>query len=103
MCAAVKDLVGSFDPLNDILICGHAVGVDTLAEYRWMDELQGIGFIFPAMWHTHGKQAGPIRNARMLTQGKPDIVCAFPAADSIGTLDMMKKARRVGIPVRLYK
>ena len=32
---------------------------------------------FPADWETHAKAAGPIRNRRMLEEGKPELVLAF--------------------------
>lgn len=56
---------------------------------------------YPADWKHHGKGAGPIRNQRMLDEGKPDIVYAFvnkPMAESRGTADMVRRAREAGIP-----
>ncbi len=43
-------------------------------------------------------KAGPRRNARMIAEGKPDLVVAFPGGD--GTADMVRKARAAGIPIR---
>jgi hypothetical protein len=45
---------------------------------------------FPANWKVYGRAAGPIRNMKMLLEGKPDLVVAFPGG--IGTADMVKKA-----------
>lgn len=56
---------------------------------------------YPADWDAHGKAAGPIRNTRMLTEGKPEMVLAFvdkPLAESKGTADMVRQAKREGVP-----
>jgi len=78
------------------IIHGGASGADTLAgQYA---ALWGIPCtVFPADWKTHGRAAGPIRNALMLEQGAPDRVVAMPGGR--GTQDMVKKAKAAGIPV----
>lgn len=53
---------------------------------------------FEADWHTHGRAAGPIRNRRMIEEGKPDLVVAFPGGR--GTANMVNQARAAGIEVR---
>jgi hypothetical protein len=40
-----------------------------------------------AEWERLGRKAGPIRNQRMLEEGKPDLVVAFPGGT--GTAGMM--------------
>ena len=50
-----------------------------------------------ADWKAHGKAAGPIRNARMIEEHKPDLVLAFPGGR--GTADMCAKARAAGVKV----
>lgn len=56
---------------------------------------------YPADWDTHGKAAGHIRNQQMLDEGKPDVVFAFSddLAASRGTSDMVRRARKAGLPV----
>lgn len=54
---------------------------------------------YPAEWEAHGKAAGPIRNAHMLSDFKPDLVVAFPGGR--GTADMVKKAQDAGVTVLL--
>lgn len=54
---------------------------------------------FEAEWSRYGPAAGPIRNQRMLDEGKPDRVLAFPG--NIGTRDMMAKAGRAGVPITI--
>lgn len=58
---------------------------------------------FPALWDKHGRAAGPIRNAQMLSEGRPSVVAAFAhdLATSKGTNHMVKLARAAGIRVDL--
>lgn len=42
--------------------------------------------------------AGHRRNQRMLDEGKPDLVVAFPGGT--GTADMVRRARKAGVEVR---
>lgn len=85
------------DVSDAILILGGAPGADRLAE-EWADTWGVRKRIFPANWLAHGKAAGPIRNQRMLDEGKPDLVIAFPGGR--GTADMVSRSRKAGIPVR---
>jgi len=43
-------------------------------------------------WDELGKKAGPLRNQRMLDEGKPDLVVAFPGGG--GTKDMVSARLR---------
>lgn len=85
------------DPMViDVLIEGEAPGADTLAR-EWATE-QGIPVErYPADWNRHGKAAGPIRNRRMLVEGKPDLVVAFPGGR--GTANMISQAEAAGVKV----
>lgn len=79
-----------------LIIHGGARGADTLAA-RWA-ALNGVPVLpFKADWNA-GRSAGPIRNKQMLVEGKPDLVLAFPTSGP-GTKDMMKQARKAGVPV----
>jgi len=53
---------------------------------------------FKADWGQFGTYGGPIRNSRMIHEGKPDLVIAFPGGS--GTGNMVKQAEAVGLPVR---
>ena len=80
----------------DAVIHGGARGADEGAA-RW-GESEGVKVLaFPADWKKHGKSAGPIRNRKMLTEGKPDIVIAFPGGR--GTENMIALAEDAGITV----
>ena len=52
---------------------------------------------FQADWHTFGKAAGPLRNQRMIDEGRPDLVVAFPGQR--GTADMVRRAKAAGLEV----
>lgn len=78
------------------LICGMAFGADTMA-YNWAKRHGITVHEFPADWKKYGKAAGPIRNKRMLDEGKPDLVIAFPGGG--GTANMVKLAREAGVEV----
>jgi len=83
-----------------IAITGGATGVDDCV-YSWC---HGHGIhvaVVKALWWKHGRAAGPRRNAVMLDL-RPDEVIAFPRKDSKGTLDMIRKAKAKGVPVRVY-
>lgn len=85
---------------------GGARGADSLA-VQWCiarfnaERILG-GAVIPgysnhyADWHKHGRAAGPIRNAHMLTL-KPDLVVAFPGGP--GTRDMIRQAKKAGVEV----
>lgn len=79
-----------------VMIHGGAKGADSIAD-GWA-RLHGIEVIaFQAEWDRFGKTAEPIRNAKMLSEGKPDCVIAFPG--SWGTDDMIRKAHEAGVKV----
>jgi predicted Rossmann-fold nucleotide-binding protein len=78
------------------LIEGGATGADALAQ-EWA-RMVGIPVkTYPADWEKHEKAAGPIRNALMIEDGKPDGVVAFPGGR--GTANMIDLARKAGIMV----
>lgn len=79
------------------LIEGGAAGVDQLA-YAWAKERGLQNCTYRADWNTHGRAAGPIRNASMLADGNPDLVVAFQGGR--GTADMVRRAKAAGVPVR---
>jgi len=84
------------------IINGACQGADKLST----DVARELGFTvqeFPANWIKLGKVAGPVRNQDMIDIGSPDLVIAFHSdiANSKGTLDMCKRARKANIPVIL--
>lgn len=86
-------------PLDTVVIHGAARGADQIANDAAL--VLGLRVVaFPADWKRYGRAAGVIRNQQMLDEGEPDRVYAFHdhINESRGTLDMVTRARRAGIP-----
>lgn len=86
------------------VIEGEARGADSIAR----DEARKMNFIiepYPAQWNRFGKAAGPIRNYRMLTEGKPNLVIAFHGDinNSKGTKNMIEIADKAGVKTILVE
>lgn len=80
-----------------VIIHGAAAGADRLA-MDWAQTMPGVCHApFVADWHTHGRAGGPIRNQRMLDDGRPDLIVAFPGGK--GTADMVRRAAEAGIRI----
>ena len=89
-------------PKGSVIIEGEAPGADSLVR----EEADRLGLIvasFHAKWKEYGRAAGPIRNAEMLSKGKPDVVLAFHEniEASKGTKNMLKLAQKAGLPTFL--
>lgn len=83
------------------LIEGEASGADSIAKCWAEHNLIEID-PYPANWKKLGGGidygAGPRRNRKMIDDGKPDLLVAFPGHR--GTADMVRRATDAGIPVR---
>jgi predicted Rossmann-fold nucleotide-binding protein len=79
-----------------VVIAGGARGADSLAA-QWAEHRGIPTEVYMAEWERLGRKAGPIRNQRMLDEGKPDLVIAFPGGH--GTAGMMALARKAGVRV----
>lgn len=95
MLFSVLDRAHANNPIG-LLIHGRAPGADSLAEgWACARGVSTCGWI--AEWEKLGKSAGPIRNQKMLDEGKPQMVIAFPGGR--GTADMIGRAVTAGVPV----
>ncbi len=82
-----------------IVITGGARGADSLAvDWASIRNIQVL--IYNANWKTHGRKAGPLRNQRMIDEGEPDLVIAFPGGK--GTADMVRRAKIAKIAMKLF-
>jgi hypothetical protein len=79
------------------LVHGGATGADALAG-QWAVERRIPCDVYHANWRSYGRAAGPIRNAQMLREAKPDLVLAFPGGR--GTANMVELAEKAGVKVR---
>jgi len=77
------------------VIHGVARGADSLAG-EWATARGIAQEPYPADW-SQGRKAGPIRNRRMLEEGKPDGVVAFPGGR--GTAGMVRLAQDADVQV----
>ena len=86
----------------DLVIEGGAKGADSHARIA----AHGFGvpvMTFHADWSNLGRAAGSVRNQWMLDHGKPDMVLAFPLEGSKGTWDMVRRAKKAGLPVEIVE
>jgi hypothetical protein len=79
-----------------MIVQGAATGADTLA-CEWAIANKVPCLRVPAEWDRFGKKAGFIRNEKMLSLAKPDLVVAFPGG--AGTAMMVRLAKNAGIRV----
>jgi YspA, cpYpsA-related SLOG family len=79
----------------DLIIHGNARGADQLAGQYATD--RGIPVHSYSPDWSLGRKAGPLRNQRMIDDGKPDAVLAFPGGR--GTDDMIRRACKAGLKV----
>lgn len=84
----------------DLIIHGGAKGADLLAE-KWAISHDITHISFKPGWSQYGPAAGPLRNKKMLDEGRPDMVLAFPGGR--GTADMVYQAHDAGLPVVILK
>lgn len=82
----------------ETVIDGGAAGVDRWA-YEWALQRGVNTETYLARWKEVGRAAGLSRNRRMLHEGQPNLVVAFPGPKSRGTWHMVKIARESGLPV----
>lgn len=66
--------------------------------HQWATEAGVDTERYFAAWREEGKAAGFSRNRRMLREGRPDLVVAFPSGRSFGTRHMIALAREADIP-----
>ena len=98
----VVDTVLSMLPPNTEIVEGDCKGADKISGYL----ARRRGMIVhpePAKWEEYEKAAGPIRNQLMIDKYHPDLVIAFHdnIEKSKGTMDMIKRANKAGILVKL--
>lgn len=83
------------------VIHGDAKGADNLAG-KWAQDQGHDLEVYPADWYTHGRSAGYIRNAKMLEEGKPDLVIAFPGGKGTKMMiDLATKAKVLTLGVKI--
>ena len=83
------------------IITGGAAGADKLAERLAREEGHGL-IVMQADWQTHGKKAGPMRNAAMAKEAGPEgRLLAYWDGESPGTANMIGQAKHHGLKVEI--
>jgi YspA, cpYpsA-related SLOG family len=80
----------------DRLIHGDARGVDRTAG-KWARDNHILEWEFLPEWHRVEASDGQSRNQRMVGEGAPDLVIAFPGG--VGTANMVEVAKAAGVEV----
>lgn len=87
-------------PPDTIVVSGDARGVDR--EAARAARRRGLRtMVFPADWATYGRRAGMVRNEQIVDHA--DQVVAFWDGQSPGTADTIRKARRKGLLIRIFR
>lgn len=86
----------------DAIGVGDARGADAIVRSFFKDHLNLT--VYKADWEAYGRLAGPIRNAKMLDDIKPDLVVGFLCygAGNRGTQNCLAAAGFRSIPVEEY-
>lgn len=100
---SLSNILRNIDKSTITVFSGQAKGADYLGE-RWAKAQSPRISVrwFPAKWDTHGKKAGMLRNQEMIDAGATHLV-AFWDQKSKGTADMIKRATKAGLAVRVVK
>jgi hypothetical protein len=93
------NLIDRNDPISAI-IEGGARGADMYAA-SWANRHDVENIRFHADWNKYGKQAGILRNIKMLEEGNPDLVLGFPTRKSKGTWHMLQIAHAEGVKIKV--
>lgn len=91
-----QDYFEGYNSKKITIIHGDAKGADFCARL-WAKLWGCTEERYPANWKIHGYSAGPVRNKRMLEEGKPNLVIAFPGGT--GTANMVSIAKKAGVEV----
>jgi hypothetical protein len=87
-------------PPDTVVVSGGARGVDR--EAARAARRHGLStMVFFADWATYGRRAGMVRNEQIVDHA--DQIVAFWDGQSPGTADTIRKARRKGLPVRIFR
>ncbi len=99
----IENFISSLPP-DTVIIHGNSRGADKIAGRKAKEHgLTVKGY--SADWDRYGRAAGPIRNKRMLLEGRPDRVVAFhnDLSKSRGTADMLRQAEKRGVAFEIRR
>ena len=97
----VRDyIMNMFDPAIDVLVSGHAAGVDSMAELT-ANRLGIKKIIFSADWHKFGRGVGFARNKLIVKEC--DRLVAFWHNGSRGTENTINEALKANKKIDLFR
>lgn len=98
--SAMRSFECDNEGLPDAILSGMARGADQMGvDYAMENNIQILPF--PALWHRHGRSAGPIRNRQMARNATH--LLAFWDGRSRGTRDMIQVAEDMKLNVRIAR
>ncbi len=95
----VERILSGYIAVKDIVVTGGCRGVDQIAHdyaHRFFAKTE----VYKPDWDTHGKAAGPFRNAEMMKDA--DILVAFWDGKSKGTASAIREARRARVETHIH-
>lgn len=96
-CDALWAVLAYNDVANlESIISGGLSATDSFSQ-RWAKSNDVDVLEFLPDWETFGKAATSIRDGKMLTEGRPDAIIAFPGGK--GDRDLVTRAETMNIPV----
>lgn len=100
MVFGILDMISEERVINAVIQGDCPTGADKLARMWAISRNHHLDH-FPADWLKHGRAAGPIRNQRMIDEGRPTMGLAFPGGR--GTADMVRRLNAAAIPVNQFR
>lgn len=97
--AAIMRALDDANPPPDRIVTGDASGVDEAARV-WSAVNIGPAEVYTADWATHGKSAGPRRNA-LIVAAADQMLAFYCRKPSPGTDDAVRQAKAAGVFVRV--
>ncbi len=99
----LDNLFSRVDKSRLVILSGHAKGADQFAE-RWCDNNLVTYQLFHPQWDKHGTQAGILRNQEMIDAvGPRGVVIVFWDGFSAGTADTIRRAKKAGLRLRVFR
>ena len=94
-----KSLIGNISKVK-LVVTGGAKGVDSMAE-KWAADKKIETKIFLPLYKSSYDPGAPLKRNSQIVEAS-NIMVAFVAPNSRGTLDSIKKAEKKGIVVKIH-
>lgn len=98
--AMMREAIESAAP--SVVVSGGADGADTLAREIGIELGLPVEEFLPD-WEAHGPEAGFRRNQQIVDHSEAMIAFFAPGPETPGTVDLIERADRKGIPVSVHR